>query len=208
MNHSPATAPGSGAPREPVHVRHIEDFGTIRVTPVDPAVDSPLLHSWVREDRAAFWGMRELTQEVVREIYEDLDRRTTHHAFLVHRDGEPVALFQTYQPEEDRISECYPVRKGDLGVHLMLGPVSGRPRPGFSRTLVSALMTFAFSDGASRLVAEPDAANEKAISLLRRIGFEVQGEIELPEVDLPEVYLPAKTAVLGFLDRSRVMAAP
>ncbi|MFC9820128.1 GNAT family N-acetyltransferase [Streptomyces erythrochromogenes] len=179
--------------RRPVRVR------TPRST---PAADSAVLHSWVVEERAQFWGMNGASRELVQEIYEDVDRRDTHHAYMVRLDGEPVALFQTYEPTEDRVSYCYEVREGDIGVHLMLAPAAGRPRPGFSRTLIGSLTRFAFRDPAVlRAVAEPDASNAKALALLDRLGFVRHSEITLPEIDLPEVYLPEKRAVLAFLDR-------
>ncbi|MEW5535850.1 GNAT family N-acetyltransferase, partial [Streptomyces virginiae] len=154
------------SPRADVLTETVEGFGTVRFTPVDPATDSAVLHSWVVEERAQFWGMNGASRELVQEIYEDVDRRDTHHAYMVRLDDEPVALFQTYEPAEDRISECYPVREGDIGVHLMLAPVTGRPRPGFSRTLIGSLIRFTFRDPAvRRAVAEPDAANDKAVAL-------------------------------------------
>ncbi|MEU5806583.1 GNAT family N-acetyltransferase [Streptomyces sp. NPDC047718] len=197
------------SPRADVHTETVQGFGTVRFTPVDPAADSAVLHSWVVEERASFWGMNGASRELVQEIYEDVDRRDTHHAFMVRLDDEPVALFQTYQPEEDRVSECYEVREGDIGVHLMLAPAAGRPRPGFSRTLVGSLIRFTFRDPAVlRAVGEPDARNEKALAMLDRLGFVRHGEITLPEIDLPEVYLPEKQAVLAFLDRPEMLPAP
>ncbi|MFG2713582.1 GNAT family N-acetyltransferase [Streptomyces goshikiensis] len=194
--------------RTDVYAETVEGFGAVRFTPVDPVADSAVLHSWVVEERAEFWGMNGVSREVVQEIYEDVERRDTHHAFMVRLDDEPVALFQTYQPSEDRVSECYEVREGDIGIHLMLAPVDGRPRPGFSRTLAGSLTRFTFRDPAiRRAVAEPDARNAKALALLNRLGFVRHGEITLPEIDLPEVYLPEKRAVLAFLDRPRPEAA-
>lgn len=187
--------------RQPVFTRLVEGFGTVTLTPLDPAADSALIHGWVTEERARFWGMAEASRELVREIYEDVDRRTTHHAFLVRRDGRPVALFQTYDCAEDRISECYEVRPGDVGIHLLLGPAQGAPEHGFSAALVGVFTAYLFSDGdARRVVGEPDVRNTKVIAFLQRSGFALGPEIELPEIDLPEVYLPAKKARLVFLD--------
>ncbi|MGW6619441.1 GNAT family N-acetyltransferase [Streptomyces erythrochromogenes] len=192
--------------RADVMAETVEGFGVVRFTPVDPAADSVVLHSWVVEERAQFWGMNGASRELVQEIYEDVDRRDTHHAYMVRLDDEPVALFQTYEPAEDRVSHCYEVREGDIGIHLMLAPAAGRPRPGFSRTLIGSLTRFAFRDPAVlRAVAEPDASNAKALALLNRIGFVRHSEITLPEIDLPEVYLPEKRAVLAFLDRPAVL---
>ncbi|MCX5194203.1 acetyltransferase [Streptomyces sp. NBC_00249] len=188
--------------RQPVHSSHVEGFGTVTITPVDPAADSALIHSWVTEERARFWGMAEAGRELVQEIYEDVDRRTTHHAFMIGRDGEQVALFQTYDCAEDRVSEVYEVRPGDVGVHLLIGPTKGAAEHGFTGNLIAVFMEHLFSDPATlRLVAEPDARNGKAVALLERSGFTLGPEVELPEIDLPEVYLPAKPARLTFFSR-------
>ncbi|MFD5487426.1 GNAT family N-acetyltransferase [Streptomyces virginiae] len=194
---TPAASP---SPRQPVHTHLVEGFGAVTVTPVDPAADAGLIHGWVTQERARFWGMGEASLELVREIYEDVDRRTTHHAFIVALDGVPAGLFQTYECEADRVSECYDVQPGDVGMHLLIGPGEGAPRPGFSAALMTGFLSFVFSDPAARrLVAEPDARNTKAIARLERSGFTLGPEVVLPEVDLPEIYLPAKPARLTFL---------
>ncbi|MEU6393301.1 GNAT family N-acetyltransferase [Streptomyces sp. NPDC046939] len=182
----------------------IEGFGTFRVERLDPAgADIDVLHSWVSEERARFWGMTGLTRDEVREIYTHLDSLDTHHAWLVRLDGTPVALFQTYEPEADRVSECYEVRDGDLGVHLLVGPAGKEGAVhGFTEALTRVFVSFGFDIlGRKRLVAEPDARNDKAIAVLRRAGFEFSGEIVLPEIDLPDVKLAEKRAQLGFYSR-------
>lgn len=185
---------------QPVYSQLVEGFGTVTIRPVDPAADSALIHGWVTQERARFWGMGGASRELVQEIYEDVDRRTTHHAFMVARDGVPVALFQTYDCAEDRVGECYEVQPGDTGVHLLVAPHDAGPEQGFSAGLMTAFIGFLFSDGRTRrVVAEPDARNDKAIARLERTGFTLGPEIELPEIDLPEVYLPAKRARLCFL---------
>ncbi|MER5886370.1 GNAT family N-acetyltransferase [Streptomyces sp. NPDC001941] len=183
----------------PLYVQEVEGLGTVRVDPVDPDADAPLIHSWVSAERARFWGMRGASPDEVREVYAHLDSLDTHHGFLARLDGEPAALFQTYEPEADRVSECYDPLPGDLGVHLMVGPAA-TPRPGYSGALLGALFAFALRDR-TRLVAEPDAANAKAIARLVRCGFTLGPLVVLPEVDLPEVHIPAKRARLTFLTR-------
>ncbi|MEU6313401.1 GNAT family N-acetyltransferase [Streptomyces sp. NPDC047014] len=191
--------PPAGA-AEAVYTHLVEGFGEVTVSPVDPAADSALIHGWVTQERARFWGMAGVSRELVQEIYEDLDRRTTHHAFLVRLEGEPVALFQTYDCAEDRVGECYEVLPGDVGVHLLIGPIEGAPQRGFSGGLMTAFLAFVFSDPATRrVVAEPDSRNAKAIARLERTGFVLGPEVELPEIDLPEVHIPAKKARLAFL---------
>ncbi|MEU4168036.1 GNAT family N-acetyltransferase [Streptomyces sp. NPDC026665] len=190
--------------REAVHEQRIDGFGTVRVLPVDPHADLDVLHGWVGEERAAYWGMTGFTREQVLETYAHLDSLDTHHAFLALKDGVPAALFQTYEPEADRVSECYEVRPGDIGVHLLIGPPApgaGR-RSGWSSTLLSAFLSYALTGlGRQRAVVEPDARNDRAIARLTRQGFVPAGDIVLPRIDLPEVRLPEKHARLAFLTR-------
>ncbi|MGY1744152.1 GNAT family N-acetyltransferase [Blastococcus sp. SYSU D00695] len=172
------------------------DGRTLTVRRLDPEHDAPLVHSWVRDERARFWGMTDHTVEQVREIYGFVDSLDTHHAYLLHVDGTPVALLQTYEPEHDPVAEVYPVQDGDLGVHLLLAPADA-PEPGFTERLVAALGAVVLRDPAvRRVVVEPDAANDRAIGRAGRTGFELG-----PEVDLEH-----KRARLAFLDRE-VLAA-
>src|SRR5690349_16598667 len=131
------------ADREAVHEQKFDGFGTVRVLPVDPGADLDVIHRWVSEERAVFWGMNGLTKRQVLETYVHLDSLDTHHAFLAVKDGESAALFQTYEPEADRVSECYAVEPGDIGVHLLIGPAgSGGGRPGWSSALLTAFTTY------------------------------------------------------------------
>ncbi|GAA4996022.1 GNAT family N-acetyltransferase [Streptomyces siamensis] len=193
-----------GDDREAVHEQLVDGFGTLRVLPLDPRADLDVVHRWVTHERAVHWGMNGLTEEQVLETYLHLDSLDTHHAFLMVKDGVPAALFQTYEPEADRVSECYEVRPGDIGVHLLIGPAGpGGGRPGWSAALLGAFTTYALVGlDRQRIVVEPDARNAKAIARLTRQGFVPAGEIVLPEIDLPEVYLPEKRARLAFLTRA------
>ncbi|SCF09005.1 Protein N-acetyltransferase, RimJ/RimL family [Micromonospora coriariae] len=171
--------------------RNIPGFGVVTIRPVRPDQDVDLLHAWVTQERARFWGMRDASRERVHEIYAYLDSLATHHAYLVHRDGVPVALAQTYQPEADPVGERYNVRPGDVGVHLLIGPPVAVER-GFTGTLFGAILDFVLADpGRLRVVMEPDARNDKGIDRFVRTGFRPG-----PLIDLPE-----KRARLLFLDR-------
>ncbi|WP_405096519.1 GNAT family N-acetyltransferase [Micromonospora sp. NBC_01412] len=176
--------------------RRIEGFGEVLIRPVRPAEDIAVLHDWVTRERSRFWGMLDASRERVLEIYEYLDSLATHHAYLIHRDGRPVALFQTYEPAADPVGECYDVQPGDFGIHLMIGPPDGGTEPGFTAVLLDAFLAFVLADpGRLRIVVEPDARNDKAIARLTRAGF-VPG----PQIDLPE-----KRAQLLFLGRAAAL---
>ncbi|MFJ8279488.1 GNAT family N-acetyltransferase [Streptomyces griseoviridis] len=192
------------AHRAALHEQTVDGFGTVRVLALDPDADAPVLHSWVREERAAFWGMNGLTAAQVTEIYAHMATLDTHHAHLVVKDGEPAALLQTYEPAADRVGECYPVRPGDIGVHLLLAP-PGRDgaTAGWSTALLGVVARYVLGVlDRDRVVVDPDVRNEKAVARFLKQGFTAGETVVLPEIDLPDVYLPEKKAQLAFLDRA------
>ncbi|MER6627969.1 GNAT family N-acetyltransferase [Streptomyces sp. NPDC000987] len=190
-------------PPAPVHEETVDGFGTVRIRPLDPYGDAGTVHRWVREERASFWGMNGLTREQVSDAYAHLDTLDTHHAFLVVKDGEPAALVQTYDPRADRVGECYRVRPGDIGLHLLLAPAGpAGPRPGWTAALLGVVTAHLLAGpDRRRIVVDPDVRNDKAVARFLRQGFTAGPVVVLPEVDLPVVYLPAKTARLAFLHR-------
>ncbi|WP_225644500.1 GNAT family N-acetyltransferase [Streptomyces werraensis] len=191
------------ASRPAVHEQRVDGFGTVRVLPLDPAADAPLLHRWVSEERAVFWGMNGLTEQQVSEIYAHMETLGTHHAYLLVKDGAPAGLLQTYEPEADRVGECYPVEPGDIGMHLLITPPEpGEKRSGWTAGLAAAVSTYVLLVlDRRRVVVDPDVANEKAIARFARQGFVAGPRVVLPEIDLPDVYLPEKRAQLAFLTR-------
>ncbi|RRR95797.1 GNAT family N-acetyltransferase [Glycomyces terrestris] len=177
--------------RPAVFEDEVGGFGRVAIVPVRPAEDLDLVYGWVTEERARFWGMTGHSKDHVLEIYEYLDSLETHHAFLVTRDGEPIALFQTYEPAADPVGECYEVEPGDIGAHLLVAGAR-EVRPGFTGELMGVLARYLFSDPAhQRIVVEPDARNAQAAARLRRTGFTLGPEIQLEE----------KRAQLAFLRR-------
>ncbi|MEV8088722.1 GNAT family N-acetyltransferase [Streptomyces nigra] len=200
MSDLPTAAP---APAAAVHRQAVDGFGTVTVRPLDPDTDAGTVHTWVSAERAVFWGMNGLTRDQVAEIYAHMAGLGTHHAFLVERDGDPAALLQTYEPDADRVGECYEVRPGDLGLHLLLAPAGpGGARPGWTSALLTVVADYVFRTlGRTRVVVDPDVRNERAVARFLRQGFTAGPVVVLPEVDLPDVYLPRKEAQLAFLTR-------
>ena len=181
---------------EAAYEEDLPGWGRLRLVQVAPGDDVDLIHGWVSEERARFWGMGSHTRDQVLEIYEFLDGLDTHHAYLIELAGEPMGLFQTYEPLHDPVGEAYPALPGDIGMHLLLAPAS-RHIPHFTPVLASALIRFMFSDPAKdRIIVEPDARNAKAIKRLRATCFELG----------PIIRLAGKDAQLAHLTRARFEA--
>ena len=179
--------------RPTVYEEELPGLGRFRLVTIEPESDADLLYSWVREERARFWGMLSLSRDEVRDIYQFLDSLDTHHGYLMSVDGNPAGIFQTYEPLQDPVSEAYEARAEDTGMHLLLAPPD-RPVRNFPPTLVAALTRFLLADPAKdRVVAEPDARNAKAIRRFEGCGFELG----------PKVQLEEKEAQLVFLTRER-----
>ncbi|HET9419985.1 MAG TPA: GNAT family N-acetyltransferase [Nocardioides sp.] len=160
--------------------------------PLDPERDAPLIHSWVTEDRATFWMMQDHTVDEVREIYTWIDEQPTHHAWLVLSDGDPVALFQDYDPTAEEVGDHYDVQPGDLGVHFMV-------RPGRARLVLPFLMREVFADpSVRRVIAEPDVRNNRSLLLVDKLGFEPG----------PDIQLTTKPARLVFFTREAYERSP
>ncbi|MFG1885941.1 GNAT family N-acetyltransferase [Micromonospora sp. NPDC049102] len=174
----------------------ITGLGELTLTPVVPERDAALLHGWVTLPRNSFWGMESRSLDQVREIYAFVDGLPTHHAYLIRVDGEPVGLFQSYQPEADPVGERYAVQSGDVGMHLLLNPPRHLAR-GLTDAVGPALARFLFRDpSARRIVVEPDVRNHRALRRLVVEGFTFDTEIDMPD----------KRAQLAFLTRARFEA--
>ncbi|WP_407710092.1 GNAT family N-acetyltransferase [Arthrobacter nitrophenolicus] len=177
------------ATRDAVYEEDLPGLGRLRLLRLAPEEDADLVHSWVREERAKFWGMNGWSRDEVRDVYAFLDSLDTHHGFLMTVEGEPAGVFQTYEPLHDPVGEVYPARAGDAGIHLLLAPAA-RPVPNFTATLLAGLVRFVLSDPAKdRVVAEPDARNAKAIGRLTGFGFQAGPKVQLPEKEAQLVFL-------------------
>lgn len=183
----------SGPAGTVVHTIDSAALGRLEFAVLDPVADLELLHEWVSRPSSRFWGLSALSPDEVRDLYLYVDGLTSHHAFLIRRDGLPVVLLQTYEPENDPLGEAYTPLPGDAGIHFLLGD-RGTVVPRFMSRLVDAVAEFLFSSPeVDRVVIEPDVGNERAVARAQKSGFELG----------PRVVLAEKTGQLAFLTRER-----
>lgn len=165
---------------------------------VDPVADAPLLHSWVTQPYAAFWGMLSATETDVIDEYAKIQASGHHHALLGLDGGVPAFLMEEYLPASSPLAAVYPVLPGDAGMHLLVAPPSGDPEPGFTAAVMDAVLARLFDrPDVERIVVEPDARNTKIHALNERLGFRAEGVVALPDKD----------ALLSFCTRDDYRAA-
>ncbi|WP_340378868.1 GNAT family N-acetyltransferase [Streptomyces sp. SS7] len=171
---------------------------TFTFRPLDPPRDAELLHAWVTHPKAAYWMMQDATPADVERAYTDIAADPHHHALLgLDEDGTPVFLMEKYDPVHRELVGLYEPLPGDVGMHF-LTPATDTPVHGFTRAVITAVMTHLFEDPAtSRVVVEPDVANTAVHALNEAVGFVAAREIEKPE----------KRALLSFCTRERFLAA-
>ncbi|WP_411375312.1 GNAT family N-acetyltransferase [Arthrobacter sp. MPF02] len=165
---------------------------------LDAAADAPLLHSWVTQPYASFWGMLSARVEDVVEEYQKIQASGHHHALLGLDGGVPAFLMEEYLPASSPLAGLYPVQPGDVGMHLLVAPPSNGPEAGYTTAVMDAVLgrLFAAPD-LERVVVEPDARNTRIHALNERLGFQPAGLVTLPD----------KEALLSFCSRSDYLAA-
>ena len=167
------------------------------IRPLEVAHDTPTLHRWFIQERAAFWNMQDKRIDEVAAVYQTLEDSGHAHAWIGTRHGARSFLFECYSPTFDEVGEHYPVRPGDLGMHLFIGPAA-KAVSGYTRQVFQTVMTFMFDHlHAIRIVVEPDTRNTRIHALNRAMGFTYAGDVTFR----------AKTASLAFCTQAEFCAA-
>ncbi|MGW1891556.1 GNAT family N-acetyltransferase [Streptomyces sp. NPDC002004] len=172
-------------------------IGTFGIRPLEPLADSELVHGWVTHPKAAFWLMQDARLQDVEREYMAIAAAEHHDAFIGLHDGEPAFLMERYDPAHVELVGLYDPEPGDVGMHFLVAP-SDTPVHGFTRAVITAVMTHLFADpGTRRVVVEPDVGNTAVHRLNEAVGFVPEREIQKPE----------KRALLSFCTRDRFEAA-
>lgn len=175
----------------------LPSLGQFRIRPLRLPDDLSLIHRWLSDDHARFWGMQDMSPDQLDEFYRNLRSSGEGDAFIGLHNGQPAFLMETYQPELSPLADHYPVRSGDLGMHILTAP-SDRPIRGFTRGVFTVIMGFLFEAlDARRIVVEPDVSNDRIHDLNRFAGFQYDRVISLPD----------KQAHLAFCDYAQFRQA-
>jgi len=162
-----------------VFSKEITGVGIISIRPFQLETDIPMLHSWVTQPYAKYWGMLEKSVEEVRAEYQEIENSPHHHSYIGMLNDTPVFLMEQYKASEDIIAKYYDVQENDYGMHVLVAPVEKRV-PQFTWHVFSTIIDYFFSlPFIERIVVEPDVNNEKIHVLNKKAGFEYQKEIEL-----------------------------
>ncbi|MFW6775435.1 GNAT family N-acetyltransferase [Nocardioides sp. CPCC 205120] len=160
--------------------------------PLDLERDVPLVHAWVTNERARFWGLQHASLADVHREYAAIAASGHHRARIGSRAGTPVFLMETYDPHRHELAAHTTLAPGDLGMHFLVAPTDA-PERGFTRAVIEAVLSECFADPAvGRVVVEPDARNTAVHALNAAVGFEVEDEVRLSD----------KTALLSTCTRA------
>jgi hypothetical protein len=153
----------------------------IRLRRLIPELDAELVHTWVTQPYARFWGLGSADVAAIRASYRAIEADPGRSAYLGLCDEQPAFLVELYEPAEHSVGAHYEVRRGDVGMHFLVAPPSNGPVHGFTRRVLRAVLAHCFADPeVQRVVVEPDVANDKVQALNADVGFVAVREIELP----------------------------
>lgn len=173
--------------------------GTVTIRRADPCADAVTVHAWTSHPRSAFWQMTHLDLDGVRAYLRSVTGDDAQAAWVGDVDGVPSFYAETYDPARTTLVGVHDALPGDLGMHLLVGPPAGRPRPGFTSAVMASVLRLCFEHlGAARVVVEPDVRNGAIAAKNAAAGFRV----------LREVDLPGKRASLAVCTREDFAASP
>lgn len=137
---------------------------------VTPA-DLPLLAAWLDQPHwREWWGDKAGALAEIREAMDSVETEP----LIVELNGRPIAYLQSYDPhlEDDHPYSDQPF--GTLGVDISIGPADLLGL-GHGPAVLAQFVESLFSEGAPRVVIDPDPANTRAIRAYEKAGFRPLG---------------------------------
>jgi len=130
--------------------------------------DLPLLRRWLEAPHAREWWGDDVAASLA-EIEEAIDSISTE-PLIVELGGRAIAYLQSYDPhlEDDHPYGDQPF--GTLGLDITIGPPELLGQ-GHGSAIIRQFAEELFSEGAPRLVIDPDPDNLRAIRAYAKAGF-------------------------------------
>lgn len=153
------------------------------------------LHRWLNSSHVLpYWELDEALPAFERTLSKkfDDDHLTPYIGCLDHV---PMSYWEAYWTSEDPLANHYDACPSDRGIHLLIGP-SEYIGKGYAAPLLREMTALQFAHpDTERVVAEPDARNDRAIAVFEECGFEPRFGFEFDE--------EGKEALLVVCDRER-----
>jgi aminoglycoside 6'-N-acetyltransferase len=131
------------------------------------AQDLPLLRRWLAEPHLKEWWGDPV--EALAEIEQAMDDVATE-PLIVELDGRPIGYAQSYDPH---LEDGHPYQDqpfGTLGIDISIGEPDLVDK-GHGSEIVRRFAELLFSEGAPRIIIDPDPANARAIRAYEKAGF-------------------------------------
>jgi aminoglycoside 6'-N-acetyltransferase len=130
--------------------------------------DFPMLAEWLAQPHNAEWWGDDVDENVA-EIRQAMDDVATE-PLIVELDGRPIAYIQSYDPHMEDGHPYQDQPFGTLGLDISIGPAELLGQ-GHGSAIIAEFCELLFSEGAPRIVIDPDPANKRAIRAYEKAGF-------------------------------------
>ncbi|MEM9339297.1 MAG: GNAT family N-acetyltransferase [Bacteroidota bacterium] len=167
---------------ETLYRKSIPTFGEVGFRHLHLEQDVPIIHEWVTQPYAVYWGMNGFTLEETMKAHQELLARPDYDILIGTRSDKAIFMMECYKASEDIIGSYYDALPGDYGMHILISPPEqGHRIHHFTWNVFSCVMDFLFNNPkVERVIVEPDVRNEKIHVLNKRAGFQYQKIIQLP----------------------------
>ncbi|MED1864368.1 GNAT family N-acetyltransferase [Fictibacillus nanhaiensis] len=148
--------------------------------PVEFERDVDTLFNWMHQSHIApFWKLNLPIKEFTQWLNHSIESKQKD-IYIGSYNDIPICYLIAYAVKDDPIKKYYSYHKDDLGMHLLIGPRSYlNKEDGLS--IIRGMILFLFEHyGAQRIIGEPDVRNRIIIPILKGMGGEVKGTIQLP----------------------------
>lgn len=150
----------------------------ITIKPLCLNRDIPVIHRWVNEPYAHKYWQMQGDIDGLYEHYKEFLNSGIGYSLMCFLEDKPVAQIDFYDVTADEIKDLYDVMPGDHGIHVLMAPYE-KPVPGLSVNVVVTCISFLFTLTIDRIIGEPDAENERANELVKRVGFRFVKQVQM-----------------------------